>query len=256
MKTLCIAVISIILASHCVSAERKLDFNKLPPEKRVEIFMRHEGGKIVKPNSRKGTIVYANAQKRAPRAWMESQIAEFNKRLHYAIEIRDAEFTLPKPKTLGEATLFIVDDDKLPSSLLASEDRWALVNVAPLAQGEGVKPQFFEARVKKALTRSLAQLSGAQDSSHPNSLLCCMTTPSDLDTHIDCSLPVDIISRFPKYLERYGIKPEKIVSYRTACNEGWAPPPTNDLQKAVWDKIHAIPTKPLKIEFDPKTDTK
>jgi len=34
--------------------------------------------------------------------------------------------------------------------------------------------------------------------------------------------------------------------------EGWAPAPTNEYQKIVWDKVHAIPQKPMKIEFDPK----
>ena len=31
-----------------------------------------------------------------------------------------------------------------------------------------------------------------------------------------------------------------------------APAPTNEFQKAVWDKVHAIPQNPMKIEFDPK----
>ena len=36
--------------------------------------------------------------------------------------------------------------------------------------------------------------------------------------------------------------------------EGWSPSPTNDVQRAIWEKVHAIPDKPLTIEFDPKID--
>ena len=35
---------------------------------------------------------------------------------------------------------------------------------------------------------------------------------------------------------------------------GWAPQPTNEVQRAIWDKVHAIPDKPLTIEFNPKKD--
>ena len=53
-----------------------------------------------------------------------------------------------------------------------------------------------------------------------------------------------------------GCQHGKRAVYRKACMDGWAPAPTNEYQKAIWDQVHAIPTKPIKIEFDPKTDTK
>ena len=49
-----------------------------------------------------------------------------------------------------------------------------------------------------------------------------------------------------------GVAVRRRVSYRKACQEGWAPAPTNDIQKAIWDKVHAVPATPMKIEFDPK----
>ena len=53
-------------------------------------------------------------------------------------------------------------------------------------------------------------------------------------------------------MRAYGVTPGNIETYETACCQGWAPTPTNDLQKAIWDKVHAIPATPMKIEFDPK----
>ena len=53
---------------------------------------------------------------------------------------------------------------------------------------------------------------------------------------------------------RFGITRERRVPYRVAVQEGWAAQPTNDYQKAIWQEIHAIPDKPITIEFDPKKD--
>ena len=78
------------------------------------------------------------------------------------------------------------------------------------------------------------------------------TKPEDLDDHVDARLPVDVIARFAPNLKPFGVTPALMVTYRKACTEGWAPAPTNDIQKAIWEKEHAIPKNPMKIEFDPK----
>ena len=50
----------------------------------------------------------------------------------------------------------------------------------------------------------------------------------------------------------FGIEPIRMATYRIACEEGWAPAPTNDVQKAIWEKVKADkergPTNPIKIE--------
>ena len=55
-----------------------------------------------------------------------------------------------------------------------------------------------------------------------------------------------------RLLPTYGLMPWKQTTYKKACQEGWAPAPTNEYQKAIWDKIHSVPANPMKIEFDPK----
>ena len=52
------------------------------------------------------------------------------------------------------------------------------------------------------------------------------------------------------------MKPYRLTTYRKACEEGWANPPTNDVQKAIWDKVHALPTEPLKIKPEEKKTEK
>ena len=44
--------------------------------------------------------------------------------------------------------------------------------------------------------------------------------------------------------------PQEVTTYKKACQEGWAPNPTNEWQQAIWDETRQLPTKPIKIEFD------
>ena len=55
-------------------------------------------------------------------------------------------------------------------------------------------------------------------------------------------------------LSKLGVTRSRRIPYRVAVQEGWAANPTNDYQKAVWKEVHSIPDKPIKIEFDPKSD--
>lgn len=255
-----LTVMLAVLATVAIAAEpvtNVVNITKLSREERAklkDVFNRYEGGRIGKPGTKRGKIVCINAQSRAKNEWIQEQISVLNQKLHYDIEFKDGVFSLPSPKLEGEANLFVIDDPAMPSLLSAPENRWVMVNVAGLATGNGKKPQFFEARVRKELTRGFCLLAGAQDSGFKQSLMGCMTKPEQLDTHVDCRLPIDVIKRFSPYLEGYGIKAEKVVTYRKACEEGWAPQPTNDIQRAVWNDVHSIPDKPITIEYDPKVD--
>jgi hypothetical protein len=53
-----------------------------------------------------------------------------------------------------------------------------------------------------------------------------------------------------------GVLPAQRATYLKACEEGWAPAPTNDVQKAIWDKVHAMPTEPIKIKPETKKQEK
>ena len=258
MKTILIATCMTLACITLVHAEvtNVVNLTKMSRAERAkfkQILKSYEGGKIRKPGSAAGSIVIVNAQDVAKQEWLNECMSNINARLFYEISIQRGEFNWPNPKIVGNATLFVINDPKLPSLLSAPENRWALVNVAGLSGGNGAKQQFFEARVKKELTRGFCLLAGSQDSNYKCSLMGCKTQPEQLDTHPDCALPIDVINRFKPYLAGYGIKPWTITTYRKACREGWAPQPTNELQKTVWDDVHAIPANPLKVTFDPAT---
>ena len=212
------------------------------------------GGKVVKPGTMTGKLVYVNAQKSAPAAWLKANAQALRDNLKIVTEVADGEFALPSPKVVGSATLFVIDDAKMPRVLCAPEDRWAMVNVAPLKEGAGAKEVFFRARVQKELTRGLSLLMGAQNSRYPLSIMKCITKSEQLDDIVGMGVPVDVTSRFRTYMAGYGIVPGIEQDYRKACQEGWAPAPTDTVQKVIWEKVHEIPSKPIKIEYNEKRD--
>ena len=251
------SVSMIAIASSVVNVVTNADgkvVRKVDRAKLDAIMEARTGGKIVMPGSMKGKIVYVNAQSRAPRKWLEQNAATFGEATKLAIEVSEGKFEFPLPKIQGEASLFVVDDPALPPLLSAPESHWAMVNVAPLAKGAGEKPQFFAARVQKELTRGFCLLAGAQNSGYPDALVGCITKPEDLDRFMDCRLPIDVMNRFAPYLKGYGITPKVYSTYKKACEEGWAPEPTNDVQRTIWNQVHQIPDKPITIEYDPKKD--
>ena len=258
-------VLSVAVASICAvgnvyaqvqkvaaGPEGKKIVKKIDRAKLQAAIYKRTGGKLKVPGTQQGTLTYVNAQKKAPVGWLEQNAEVFAKNVKVDIRVKDGVFSFPSPKIEGNGTLYVIDDDSMPSILHAPEQKWCMVNVAPLAKGAGEKEAFFAARVQKQLTRGFSLLAGSQDSNYPESLLGCITSPAGLDKHADCRLPVDIMARFAPYLAGYGVRPYVLSTYKKACEEGWAPAPTNDVQKAIWDKVHAMPTAPLKIKPETK----
>ena len=250
LHILTLASCAAISVANCATSGEDAAANQ---ENARAAFERRTGGQVTRPGTQKGEIVYVNCQTRADRTWIEASVAYFAKETRFKVTLRDGEaFDLKSPKVEGNATLFVIDDVGLPPLLVAPDSRWTAVNVAPIAEEK--RPAFFEARVKKMLTRGFAFLCGATNSQFPRSLTRGLATMADLDKNPDLSLPIDVLQRFRAYIEPLGVEPAFVTTYRKACQEGWAPAPTNDAQRAIWEKVHAIPDKPMTIEFDPKKD--
>ena len=210
------------------------------------------GGFIERPGTAKGSITYVNCQQKAPRAWIDESIAYFSEVTKFKINYAEGTFDIKNPKVEGNVSIFIVEDDGFPTLLIAPENRWAMVNIAPIAHEK--RPIFFEQRTKKELSRAFAYLCGATGSKYERSLTRGISSQAELDKNPDYELPMDIVQRFWDYMKPLGVVPAQRATYMKACQEGWAPPPTNDVQKAVWEKVHAIPDKPITIEYDPMKD--
>jgi len=218
-----------------------------------------EGGVVEKPAS--GNIIrFVNAQKRVAdeavftvagniaRSLMARHEAE-NLEAAGMSPIELAAAALAKPKT-GVAVVF-VDDGKLPSLLAAPEEGWCVVNVGKLAAD--LPPEdILQKRMRKEAWRAAAIVLGGINSQMTPCAMTDIHKPSDLDAvPIDAVSP-EVVMKMLSSMTTRNIQPRLVTTYRRACVEGWAPAPTNDVQKAIWEKVHAVPKNPMKIEFDPK----
>ena len=234
---------------------QKERLNTLERKAKLEALVNQRvGGFIEKPSTSKGSIVYVNCQQKAPKSWIDESIAYFSEVTKFKVNYAEGSFDIKSPKVVGEASIFIIEDETLPAILVAPESRWALVNIAPIAKEQ--RPVFFEQRTKKELSRAFAYLCGATGSKFERSLTRGITSQAELDKNYDYELPMDIVQRFWDYMKPLGVLPAQRATYMKACQEGWAPAPTNDVQKAIWDKVHAMPTEPLKIKPETKKQEK
>lgn len=219
--------------------------------------MRRYGGIIQVPNSQKGRIVIINAQRKLPLSNIRAGMDEFAQTLKFRVEFVDGEpTTLEKAsadmeKLGADVAVFIQDNPESKVTILsAPEQRWTILNASAINAGAR-SDEFAAARIRKELMRGFLCAAGTMNSQYQGSIMAAIREPKDLDKMLEAA-PVDAIQRAIESLKVYGVTPQEMSTYKKACQEGWAPAPTNEYQKAVWDKVHAAPKNPMKIEFDPK----
>ena len=183
MKRIIVSV-TIVAFSFVVEAAKKISESD---------YIKSEGGLVLEPNTQKGEIVYVDCQSSADAAWILENAEYFRKETKFKIKVTKGTFDIKKPEIIGDMTLFIVNDLTMPILLVAPENRWAMVNVAPLKSN---KEPYFKARVLKELTRGFALLCGASESQFPGALTSAITKTKDLDRFTDYRLPVDLFARF------------------------------------------------------------
>ena len=146
-------------------------------------------------------------------------------------------------KTGSNAAVFVGRRDDYPMALACSEQRWAFVNVGPL----GADGRNFEQRFRTMLMRGIYRAIGSDASQAANSTMSPVHSPSDLDAITDLGVAMDTYMAVCQSFDALGFVPVEYGTYQDGCELGIAAPPTNAVQKAIWDKVHALPTEPMKI---------
>lgn len=250
-----IAAIAISFSGFAEEESPSQVHKQLSREELIARRYTHTGGYVVKPNSQRGCVVVFNAQKTVTSPELSGVIKKIETKLGYKAEIREIEAVTiqdaSKVKKDAKATVavFVVEDATLPISLVSYEEHWGFVNIAKLADGAD-KVRLF-GRANAETMRVLALASGAANSQFPMSLMKNLSTARALDG-LDSELPYDVMNRMADTYNALGMTHEHKTTYRNACKEGWAPAPTNDVQQAIWDDVHASPTDPIKIKFEKK----
>lgn len=252
MKTRKLALVcaTTILASMVVSAVApspvKAKKARLTPEERMaklEADMAADGGMLVRPA--KGKVV--RVLLRTKKLTMKSALAEainmsMASRLY--IEVVESE---EQSKNKTGCLITIADLGKAPTLLVAPEEYWATVNVSRLEE-DSPSPEVLKSRIVKEWWRALGYALGAANSTQYTCVMRPISSVADLDAEkISVMSPQPLMSVI-KAASKLGFARGGLTSYRKACEEGWAPQPTNELQKTIWSEVHAIPDQPLKIK--------
>ena len=202
-------------------------------------------------------ICILNAQNIVPPGKLREAALGVKLNLHSPIEVVNAKGRgtidekvaemLKNPK-VGAWVAFVEDDKMEPIAFYPDTGR-CFVNVKALEKDGADKDRVAE-RASKQVWRSIGHVLGAGDAIGGYTVLQRVTSLAQLDA-IQAKAPSpEQHNRMVDSMAKLGIEMVKIGTYRDACRQGWAPPPTNDVQKAIWNEIHTPPTKPIKITYD------
>ena len=213
------------------------------------------GGNIKRPGVQRGAVAFLNAAvDKVPTEKLEDLVARLQNAMK--IEIRNKAIAGMPEKGLkdvmkangAEAAVFLKwDEDCDLPMLYAPEQNWAVVNMRLLAEGADEKQ--FNLRLVKQATRAFSYVCGAGGAMGGDGIMD-VSSVKGLDA-VSAELSIDILARFDGYLKGIGVTPYEEVTYHQACIEGWAPEPTNEVQRVIWEKVKAEqseqPSNPLKI---------
>ena len=228
-------------------------------QKRAEARARMQkstGGIIIKEGE--GQITLVNCQMKVPEAEIQARAELLQKMLNVKVETLSCLGTAPVWESEGlwagmnliqmppknAAQVYVVDTDKIPTmSLVSVEAGWGVVNVRQLAPGKEVTCE---------LNRVAVMVFGGFVSQFKASPMQTVRSPEDLDKLVGEGITFDAVQAMMRNLQNRGVTPMRRTTYRRACEEGWAPAPTNEFQKVIWEKIKAEqsekPSNPLRIK--------
>ena len=237
-RTLKFCAILAVLASSAVSAEDQDEKAQLAKE----------GGLIQKPYRGK-YIVIVNNQNRIAADDFFSPGDSIEDIFNFPVKV------VGKGGKIENAGVIVQVNDNAtaPALLVAPEANWAGVNVAALATDKP-SAEILKSRVQKEVMRAYLYAAGVANSEIQPCLMRPVRNARDLDKCAVKQPGPSAVGPVMNTASQLGIFEKTVMTYKEACQQGWAPAPTNDVQKAIWDKVHAIPDKPLTIEFDPKKD--
>ena len=206
----------------------------------------------------KGRIAVVDCESGVDWKEMKPVLDSFDRSFHIEMALQRGEAfsvetaTAALARTKSNAAVFVGSREYYPMTLSAPEQRWSFVNVAQLrADGSN-----FVRRSQMLLLRGIYRALGSDTSSAAKSCLSPVHSPYDLDNIADFDIAMDTYMAVSQGAESLGIVPVEYGTYQDACEMGIAAPPTNAVQKAIWDKVHALPSEPIKIKPETKKTEK
>ena len=234
---------------------KKMVTREYAQETIARVKAKRTGGTIRKPESASGWFVLVNAQSIVPHEGFDGALQTIARQVKIqtkSCDVKSVKVDMARDVISaagGQIGVVLVDDSSLPALLGAPEEGWGMVNVAKI---KGANAETTAARTRREILRAFGLAAGAMYAAQGDFVLQPVRKSADLDALQREEFGAMMLHIYPLSLPYYGITPWHQTTYLNACQEGWAPQPTNEYQKAIWDQVHAVPANPMKIEFDPK----
>lgn len=217
------------------------------------------GGFVIDYKAAKGKYIFINCQDKVDAKLLKGLAFGLKNDYSWLIECNEGDRAVKtisdalaeKKKSGALAATVIVYSDVLPLALTLPEQNISIINVKELI-ADNPKAILLDNRLVRSAMRGFAFSLGVGYSSFEVGVMQPISSAADLDRFPANFIPPDSANSALQNGGKIGFKPYRRTTYKRACKEGWAPAPTNEYQKAVWDKVHATPKNPIKITFDPK----
>jgi len=154
-----------------------------------------------------------------------------------ATDVRKAIHSQLAKSNVG-VVLAITDSPDEDGLIIAPENRWAIVNTRRLEEGSPEKVKLDE-RFRKEIWRAIGYLMGSNNQASQSCLLQANKGGKELDLINSIAIDSNIFANIMAVSKAWNLKIATPSTYRKACEEGWAPMPTNNFQKAIWEEVKA-----------------
>ena len=219
-------------------------FSEKTPEQR-EAEMAKFGGTVVKPSNGKSVLLAdmtANGDEFA-----ETFVKRSTMMLHLTFDVKkvaapegDVGKTVRSLKDKAHpAVIALVDRPGEAALGVFPEEAVAFVNIAPLKAADAIR---YKARVNKELWRAVGFALGGYAMARPGCVMDAVFSVSELDKIPSAQLMPTRYGFIYKSAAKLDIPDGRAVPYVKALREGWAPPATNDAQRAAvqkWEEVKA-----------------
>ena len=130
----------------------------------------------------------------------------------------------------------LADEAGYPSVTVAPSSQYGILNVAALDTDDAA---LLRERFHKELLRCAAYTFGLGNTSGGMCVMKPIRDMEGLDALEGRNIGPEALVQILRIAEERGRRPQRRVTYLKAVQDGWAPAPTNDYQRAIWDKFHS-----------------
>ena len=213
----------------------------------LKALMDQRSGGLVVPKTNGKTVVIVDARE-AEDDFLKTYVAALGKSFHIGVTpvvkklAADAdlfESAVACKTATSPAVIMIIDRAKKPVLSVFPEESVGIVNAASLKDEDKAK---YNERLSKEVWRCIGLSLGGFSMAAPNgkivkSILSPVYSVKDLDEMKISALSPNQCHAVYDAVSEIGLQAARPAAYMTACRQGWAPAPTNAIQKAIWEKV-------------------